>query len=363
MNKRSYLFVFLVFVSSLIFTACDLGGSGRSTNYSSSLKANGIACTASAECSSGLCKNGLCKSNNSGLAFGAACTNNTDCSSSTCNDTFNKCGCETDSDCQNSGVCVSNGLCVNIDPLEEDCTKGFSTYKFKVLAGIDSSTQEITSDCTFTSDTTSLATSNQDGSFNCLAVGQTNIEASLPTTYDSKKLTAVVKINDTFTVIPEPATCVVGNTVDIVAKSGSTVVTTSTNWTVLGGSGQITASSTKGRFNCNTVGLGQYEAKYGTYSINYGNIQVTPVGGCTNPRLYPSTKSGTINNYVCFDPYCGDNSEVSTISAWGPTGNSVAQPLMYNNRGGCFKCKTAGTMTVTVNYAGSQVSNGTLTCN
>ncbi|MCX6112796.1 MAG: hypothetical protein NTY22_05890 [Proteobacteria bacterium] len=361
MNK----ILFFISALSLFFYACNMGGSGRSNNYnSSSLKADGVSCTENSECASGLCKEDICKAKNSnGLSFGESCTGDIDCASSTCNSTFDKCGCENDSNCTNSGVCVSNGLCVNIDPIQNICTKGFLSYRFKILAGIGTDTQDITSSCTFTSDTLSLATPNQDASFNCLAVGQTNIKASLPSTYDSKKITASITIYNTFNVSPEPATCIAGSTVDIVAKYGPSVVTDSTNWTVIGGSGQITASATKGKFNCNTVGLGQYEAKYSTYATNYGNIYVTPVGGCTNPRLYPSTKSGAINSYVCFDPYCGDNSQVSTISAWGPTGNPVAQPLMYNNRGGCFKCKTAGTMTVSVHYAGSQISNGTLTCN
>lgn len=360
MNKM----IFLSLALGLVFYGCDMGGSSRAKSNSSELKALGVACTEDNECASELCKDSICTVNDgSKLSFGESCNNDSECNSSICNSTFDKCGCESDSDCINSGVCASNGLCINIDPLLATCTKGFSTYKFKIIASIDSSTQDVTSSCTFTSDTPSLATPNQDASFNCLAVGQTNIKATLPSSYDSKTISAAVKINDTFNVSPEPATCVVGSTVDLVAKYGSTVVTGSTTWTVIGGSGQITASTTKGRFNCNVVGLGQYQAKYSTYTAQSGNIYVTPVGGCANPRLDPSTKSGTVNSYVCFDPYCGTTSQVSTIHAWGPTGNAVAQPTWYQSRGGCYKCKSAGTMTVNVKYAGTQSSNGTLTCN
>ena len=328
---------FTVFALCFVFSACSLTG-GRGGRNTADPITNLVA------------------------AFGGSCTNNSDCASSICNTTFNKCGCDNATACQNNGICASNGLCVNINPEQTTCTKGFSSLRFTVLAAINSDSKDITSSCTFTSDTPSLATPNQDGSFNCLDVGQTDIKATLPSTYDGKTISATLKINDVFTVSPEPATCVVGSNVNIVAKSGSTVVTDSANWSVIGGAGEISTTSIKGNFTCNAVGVGQYEAKT-TAGSAIGSIQVTPVGGCTNPRLDPNTKTGAINSYVCFDPYCGTSSQVSNIFSWGPTGSTVAQPVWYSNRGGCYKCQTAGTMTVSITYAGSQTSSGTLTCN
>ncbi|MEI6093207.1 MAG: hypothetical protein WCQ47_05945 [bacterium] len=328
----SIIFCTIIFLSCAPSTSHD-----RTTNYSSELK-----------------------------ALGTTCVNNSDCTSSICNSTYDKCGCASDDDCPNSGVCATNGLCINIEPTLNTCTKGYYTNRFKVNASLGSDILDITSLCSFTSDTTSLATPNADASFNCLAVGQTDIKATLPASYGNKTISATVKINNTFTVSPEPATCVVGNTVDVVALYGTTPVTSSSSWAVLGGSGQITASTTKGRFNCSMVGLGQYQVTY-SGNTNYGNIHVTPVGGCSNPRLDPNTKTGSIiagsaTNFVCFDPYCGTTSEVSTISSWGPYPSTVALGQWYNGRGGCYKCIAAGTMTVNVTYAGSQTSSGTLTC-
>ena len=158
-------------------------------------------------------------------------------------------------------------------------------------------------------------------------------------------------------------TCTAGGTVTIQAKlNGTTDITNSASWSILGGSSSfISATATKGKYNCLVAGLGQIEVSSSGNAI-YANIYVSPAGGCSSPNLQSYTKLFGPIKKTCFKGFCGATDQSASTFSANPASSPIIGSCDFDNTVPCYECQAAGTATVTVSFAGNTQASLAMTC-